>query len=761
MPEPARPTVFMLETTDSDPEGRADTGARPEEKGGKNELPPMESAFQKENSDFPPQIRVNLNYRKASGSSSQPDPDRFDRDRLFGAVARGDPEELEGLKEYLERTSKYLTNSEFTEANTGKTCLMKALLNLKAGENATILPLLQIDKEMGNPFPLVNATCHDKNYRGHSALHIAIEKRSLTWVKVLVENGANVHAKADGQFFQKSKGICFYFGELPLSLAACTKQWDVVEFLLENPHQPARLEESDSQGNTVLHALVTIADNSKENSSLVSAMYDDILRAGARICPSVKLEDIPNNQGLTPLKLAAKEGKIEIFKHILQREMSGEYQHLSRRFTEWSYGPVQAALYDLSSVDSCEDNSVLDIIVFGCRAPNRHRMVVLEPLNKLLQEKWESLAVRFYFNFACYVIYMMVFTAVAYHQPVLGKSFLPLKATPGNSMLLLGHILILFGGFYLFFGQLRYFWKRHRFLWITFVDSYFEILILVQSLTTVGAQVLCFMKLEWYLPVLVFSLVVGWVNTLYYTRGFEPTGIYSVMIQKVILRDLLRFLLVYFVFLFGFAVALVSLTREAVPLPPLNTSLTPPDGGSDDDGKTTYSNMFTASLELFKFTIGMGELEFQEHLRFKGFVMFLLLVYVLLTYILLLNMLIALMSETVNSVSTDSKSIWKLQRAIAVLEMEMGYWWCRRKKKQSGTFLTVGVTPDQKKDERWCFRVEEVNWAMWERELQALKEDPGDCGDLMKNPTGKAWKRLLSTQRPKDSAPEEDQPLRP
>lgn len=35
------------------------------------------------------------------------------------------------------------------------------------------------------------------------------------------------------------------------------------------------------------------------------------------------------------------------------------------------------------------------------------------------------------------------------------------------------------------------------------------------------------------MAVMVFSLLLGWVNTLYYTRGFQRTGIYSVMIQKV------------------------------------------------------------------------------------------------------------------------------------------------------------------------------------------------------------------------------------
>lgn len=101
-------------------------------------------------------------------------------------------------------------------------------------------------------------------------------------------------------------------GELPLSLAVCTKQWDVVTYLLENPHQPASLQATDSLGNTALHALVMIADNSAENSALVIPMYDGLLQAGARLCPTARLEDITNLQGLTPLKLAAKEGKIEV-----------------------------------------------------------------------------------------------------------------------------------------------------------------------------------------------------------------------------------------------------------------------------------------------------------------------------------------------------------------------------------------------------------------------------------------------------------------
>lgn len=210
---------------------------------------------------------------------------------------------------------------------------------------------------------------------------------------------------------------------------------------------------------------------------------------------------------------------LQIFRHILQREFPGPCQSLSRKFTEWSYGPVRVSLYDLASVDSWEENSVLEIIAFHCRssvsprrrawqgscwaapalplwlplstwllgthplparvpvattgaslltstssglvtprpqggvgaggegslgAPSsplnpriywgaaplappfpsqdRHRMVVLEPLNKLLQEKWNLLTPRFLINFLCYLIYVSVLTAVTYHQPALEKA---------------------------------------------------------------------------------------------------------------------------------------------------------------------------------------------------------------------------------------------------------------------------------------------------------------------------------------------------
>lgn len=102
----------------------------------------------------------------------------------------------------------------------------------------------------------------------------------------------------------------FSTGELPLSLAACTNQPDIVSFLMENPYSCADVTDKDSQGNTVLHTLVVIAT---DNTDMITRIYDAILIQHSKLEKKrVHLEAIENNQGLTPLKLAAKLGKLGV-----------------------------------------------------------------------------------------------------------------------------------------------------------------------------------------------------------------------------------------------------------------------------------------------------------------------------------------------------------------------------------------------------------------------------------------------------------------
>ncbi|XP_016326774.1 transient receptor potential cation channel subfamily V member 1-like [Sinocyclocheilus anshuiensis] len=618
---------------------------------------------------------------------------------------------------------KRLTDSQYK--SNGKTALLKALLNLKEGENDTIEHLLEIAEKTGDLKDFVNAAYTDSYYKGQTALHVAIEQRSAKFVQMLVKKGADVHAKACGKFFQPNQETCFYFGELPLSLAACTNQPAIVDFLMNNPYQAVDVRERDSHGNTVLHALLSIADNSPKNTEFVIAMYDHILFKANQLHPKIKLEEIENNEGLTPLTLAAKTGKVGLLKHIVQREFKG-CKHLSRKITEWAYGPVCSSLYDLASLDTYEKNSALEIIIYGSEIPNRLEMLHIEPFNRLIEEKWERFAKRmFLFNFIVYVIYLFILTAVAYHREE-GKPLkppYPYRKDSKGYQLLTGHIITTIGALYFFIrGLIDMLRKRPRFQSLI-IDGYTDQLFFLQAvLFLVCALLYCFGQDE-YVACLVLCLALSWVNLLYFSRGSKNMGIYNVMIQKMVLGEIRRFLVVYMVFLIGFSAAVVTLLDERVPS--MGRSLFAPITGNENCTKPSFKSIYYTTLEMFKFTIGMGNLEFTDQYQYIEVFYVLLILYIVMTYILMLNMLIALMNQRVEEMSVESTSIWKLQRAITTLDMEWILPHCLKTRLRSGEEKDLGG--EQEPDRRWCFSVEEVNWNQWNRNLGVVTEDPGKC----------------------------------
>lgn len=70
--------------------------------------------------------------------------------------------------------------------------------------------------------------------------------------------------------------------------------------------------------------------------------------------------------GPCPLADSCSSSCSQILKYILSREIKDKrLRSLSRKFTDWAYGPVSSSLYDLTNVDTTTDNSVLEIIVYN------------------------------------------------------------------------------------------------------------------------------------------------------------------------------------------------------------------------------------------------------------------------------------------------------------------------------------------------------------------------------------------------------------
>ncbi|KAL7836215.1 hypothetical protein AOLI_G00274990 [Acnodon oligacanthus] len=238
---------------------------------------------------------------------------------------------------------------------------------------------------------------------------------------------------------------------------------------------------------------------------------------------------------------------------------------------------------------------------------------------------------------------------------------------------------------------------------------------------------------------MVFALVLGWMNTLYFTRGLKLTGTYSIMIQKILFKDLFRFLLVYVLFMIGYASALVSLLTVC----PTNSTICA-DGcpASLHCRDTVAFSVFL--LDLFKLTIGTGDLDdLLQGAQYPEVFLILVVTYIILTFVLLLNMLIALMGETVNQVSKESKKIWKLQWATTILDIERSFPVCLRRSFRVGEMVTVGKNWDGTPDKRWCFRVDEVKWSHWNQNLGIINEDPGqkELNQYENAQTGKGLRR--------------------
>lgn len=69
-------------------------------------------------------------------------------------------------------------------------------------------------------------------------------------------------------------------------------------------------------------------------------------------------------------------------------------------------------------------------------------MLLVEPLNRLLQDKWDRFVKRiFYFNFLVYCLYMIIFTTAAYYRPTEGlvRMSLGLRGHMGRRWAFLQH----------------------------------------------------------------------------------------------------------------------------------------------------------------------------------------------------------------------------------------------------------------------------------------------------------------------------------
>ncbi|CAB1334463.1 unnamed protein product [Coregonus sp. 'balchen'] len=249
---------------------------------------------------------------------------------------------------------------------------------------------------------LINEPMTSDLFLGMTPLHVAVVNQNVNLVRSLIGRGADVATpRVTGLYFRKRRGGLLYYGEHILAFAACVGNQDIISMVI---NAGASTRAQDSNGNTVLHILVL-----QPNKTIACMTLDLLLARDVELDQAVPLDMVTNYRGLTPFKLAAKEGNLVAFQHLVNR----------RRVVQWNLGPLSSNLYVLTEIDSWADNlSVLELIV-GSQKREARRILEVTPVRQLVSLKW-NLYGKHYFRLLLllYVLYIGIFTLCCVCRPL-------------------------------------------------------------------------------------------------------------------------------------------------------------------------------------------------------------------------------------------------------------------------------------------------------------------------------------------------------
>ncbi|KAK6994962.1 transient receptor potential cation channel subfamily v member 6 [Biomphalaria glabrata] len=433
-----------------------------------------------------------------------------------------------------------------------------------------------------------------EEYYGESALHIAIIVGDFDSVQLLVESGANVNQRATGRFFlpeDQKKGYTgntnyegyAYYGEYPLAFAASLGNTDIYDYLLEHGADPNL---QDTFGNTVLH-MVVIADQT------------DMYRYAVRHHKVRAITSIKNKQNLTPLTLACKLARHSIFKEMLDLDS----------IELWRFSTTMCSVHPLHTIDSIGPdgstnwNSALMIIVNGDK-DDHLEMLEGGVMRQLLIEKWKTFArKRFLFRLALASIHIVLFSIAIYLRP--SKDALLSYNEAKDVVRFVSEIIVCLScvatvsfeimeistqGIGTFFKNLMSeFHKTH---------APAQTVYLVSCLLILACIPFRFLKLSSVEDILIIlAAPCTWFFLLFFARGHNLTGPFVTMIYKMCAGDLLRFGIIYMIFLFTFTQSFFTLFLDKHV-----------DNSDDDDeakgGVAKFNSFPETMLYLFQMTLG-------------------------------------------------------------------------------------------------------------------------------------------------------------
>ncbi|XP_071985386.1 transient receptor potential cation channel subfamily V member 6-like isoform X3 [Engystomops pustulosus] len=508
---------------------------------------------------------------------------------------------------------------------------------------------------------LINQPMTSDLYQGQTALHIATVNQNINLVVALIRRGAAVSSpRATGKFFALNPRSLFYFGEHILTFAACVGDIEIVKILLDHG---ANLHAKDSWGNTILHILVL-----QPSKSLLCQMLDFLLsKDGGKT-----LIDIPNARGLTPLKMAASEGNVTMFQHLIQK----------KRKIQWTYGPAATMMYDISECDSMEDHkSVLELIATSSKS-QAHKILNVPPVKELLQKKWQNVGRPYtWFLTAVYILYMICVSLCCAHRPLkprednvtnqrditiyVQKTLKEAYLSGDDRLRLVGEIISVVGAFILLLSELSqaYIFGLKYFISHNFWRDPFNIIRICYSCMILVILGMRLTDADGEVVPMSAALVLGWCYIMYFARGFQMLGPFTIIIRKMAASDLLKFCWLMAVVVCGYSLALY-VTFQTVDPQALGAFY-------------SYTMTLISTYCLFSNLLnGPANYTIDNPAMYSP----LYSSFCVIAFLLMFNLLIAMMGDTQSAMAKKKEELWKAEISGATVKMEQtfpkSHWFC-------------------------------------------------------------------------------------
>ncbi|XP_006051608.3 transient receptor potential cation channel subfamily V member 6 isoform X2 [Bubalus kerabau] len=468
---------------------------------------------------------------------------------------------------------------------------------------------------------LVKEPMTSELYEGQTALHIAVMNRNVNLVKALLAQGASVSARAIGSAFRLTPHNLIYFG------------------------------------NTVLHILVL-----QPNKTFACQMYNLLLSYDRQGDHLQSLDLMLNHQGLTPFKLAGVEGNTVMFQNLVQKQ----------KYIQWTCGPLTSTLYDLTEIDSSgEELSLLELIVTSKKREAR-QILDQTPVKELVTLKWKRYG-RPYFCMlaAMYLLYIVCFTMCCVYRPLKPRTdnetdprdntiweqklLQEAYVTHQDHLRLVGELVSVFGAVVILFIEITDIFRvgLSRVFGQTILGGPFHVLFITYSCMVLVTMVMRLTNTSGEVVPMSFALVLGWCSVMYFARGFQMLGPFTIMIQKMIFGDLMRFCWLMAVVILGFASAFFIIFQTEDP--------------NELGHFYSYPMALFSTFELF-LTIIDGPANYDVDLPFMYSITY--AAFAIIAALLMLNLLIAMMGDTHWRVAHERDELWRAQVVATTVMLE-------------------------------------------------------------------------------------------